>query len=176
MTGVRGLRGLAYPDISFRKMIRIYKIFPAFVSHLLPLYKEDSTASPIASVAAESAHCIAVKMAKDFYLYENISKISPFEGPQYHLAPRWVFLFQAAFMGFVFFVGTPLNTTVLFVTAKYKKLRQPLNFILVNISLAGFIFDVFSVSQVFLASLRGYYFLGHTMCALESAMGTTAGS
>ncbi|KAL2102132.1 hypothetical protein ACEWY4_001300 [Coilia grayii] len=113
-------------------------------------------------------------MAKDFYLYENISKVSPFEGPQYHLAPRWVFYLQATFMGFVFFCGTPLNATVLFVTAKYKKLRQPLNFILVNISLAGFIFDVFSVSQVFLSSLKGYFFMGHTMCALESSMGTTA--
>ena len=114
-------------------------------------------------------------MSKDFYLYENISKISPFEGPQYHLAPKWVFYLQAAFMGFVFFCGTPLNATVLLVTAKYKKLRQPLNYILVNISVAGLIFDVFSVSQVFLSSLRGYFFLGHTMCALESSMGTIAG-
>ncbi|XP_076152394.1 ultraviolet-sensitive opsin-like [Alosa pseudoharengus] len=112
---------------------------------------------------------------KDFYLYENISKISPFEGPQYHIAPKWAFYLQAAFMGFVFFAGTPLNATVLLVTAKYKKLRQPLNYILVNISVAGFIFDVFSVSQVFVTSLRGYYFLGHTMCALESSMGTVAG-
>ncbi|XP_041935284.1 opsin-1, short-wave-sensitive 1 isoform X2 [Alosa sapidissima] len=78
-------------------------------------------------------------------------------------------------MGFVFFAGTPLNATVLLVTAKYKKLRQPLNYILVNISVAGFIFDVFSVIQVFVTSLRGYYFLGHTMCALESSMGTVAG-
>nr|BAW00380.1 UV opsin [Sardinops melanostictus]BBA85529.1 UV opsin [Sardinops melanostictus] len=112
---------------------------------------------------------------KDFYLYENISKVSPFEGPQYHIAPKWAFYMQAAFMGFVFFAGTPLNFTVLLVTAKYKKLRQPLNYILVNISVAGFIFDVFSVSQVFITSLRGYYFLGHTMCALESSMGTVAG-
>ncbi|XP_041951036.1 ultraviolet-sensitive opsin-like [Alosa sapidissima] len=114
-------------------------------------------------------------MAKDFYLYENISKVSPFEGPQYHIAPKWVFYLQAAFMGMVFFLGTPLNATVLFVTAKYKKLRTPLNYILVNISLGGFIFDVFSVSQVFLSSLQGYYFLGHTMCALESSMGSVAG-
>ncbi|XP_030630398.1 ultraviolet-sensitive opsin-like [Chanos chanos] len=113
-------------------------------------------------------------MAKDFYLYQNISSVSPFEGPQYHLAPKYFFYLQAAFMGFVFFCGTPLNAIVLFVTMKYKKLRQPLNYILVNICIGGFIFDVFSVSQVFLASLRGYYFLGHTMCALESSMGTIA--
>ncbi|XDV24909.1 hypothetical protein PO909_028936 [Leuciscus waleckii] len=58
---------------------------------------------------------------------------------------------------------------------KYKKLRQPLNYILVNISLAGFIFDTFSVSQVFVSALRGYYFLGPTLCAMEAAMGAIAG-
>ncbi len=56
-----------------------------------------------------------------------------------------------------------------------RKLRQPLNYILVNISLAGFIFDTFSVSQVFVSALRGYYFLGETLCALEAAMGAIAG-
>ncbi|XP_036375687.1 opsin-1, short-wave-sensitive 1 [Megalops cyprinoides] len=113
-------------------------------------------------------------MAKDFYLYENISKVSPFEGPQYHLAPRWVFYLQAAFMGFVFFCGFPLNSLVLLVTIKYKKLRQPLNYILVNISVGGWVFVTFSVSQVFVSSLRGYYFLGHTLCAMESCMGSIA--
>nr|ADK37277.1 ultraviolet sensitive opsin [Perissodus microlepis] len=114
-------------------------------------------------------------MGKYFHLYENISKVSPFEGPQYYLAPVWAFYLQAAFMGFVFFAGTPLNFIVLVATMKYKKLRVPLNFILVNISFSGFIFVTFSVSQVFLASMRGYYFLGHTLCALESAVGSVAG-
>lgn len=114
-------------------------------------------------------------MGKHFHLYENISKVSPFEGPQYYLAPVWAFYLQAAFMGFVFFAGTPLNFIVLVATMKYKKLRVPLNFILVNISFSGFIFVTFSVSQVFLASMRGYYFLGHTLCALEAAVGSVAG-
>lgn len=109
------------------------------------------------------------------FQFGNLSKISPFEGPQYHLAPKWAFYLQAAFMGFVFFVGTPLNAIVLFVTMKYKKLRQPLNYILVNVSLAGFIFDTFSVSQVFLSALRGYFFFGPTLCAMECAMGSIAG-
>ncbi|XP_029969045.1 opsin-1, short-wave-sensitive 1 [Salarias fasciatus] len=114
-------------------------------------------------------------MGKDFYLYENISKVSPFEGPQYHLAPMWAFYLQTAFMGFVFIAGTPLNGIVLVATAKYKKLRVPLNYILVNISFAGFIFVTFSVSQVFISTMRGYFFLGHTLCAMESAMGSIAG-
>ncbi|KAM8910933.1 opsin-1, short-wave-sensitive 1 [Spinachia spinachia] len=116
-----------------------------------------------------------VTMGKHFHLYENISKVDPFEGPQYYLAPLWAFYLQTAFMGFVFFVGTPLNFTVLLVTVKYKKLRVPLNYILVNITVGGFIFVTFSVSQVFVASARGYYFLGYTMCALEAAMGSVAG-
>lgn len=114
-------------------------------------------------------------MGKHFHLYENISKVSPFEGPQYYLAPHWAFYMQAAFMGFVFFAGAPLNFIVLFVTLKYKKLRVPLNYILVNISFAGFIFVMFSVSQVFAASVKGYYFLGPTLCALEACMGAIAG-
>nr|QSG73710.1 ultra-violet sensitive visual opsin [Amatitlania siquia] len=114
-------------------------------------------------------------MGKYFHLYENISKVSPFEGPQYYLAPAWAFYLQTAFMGFVLFTATPLNFIVLIATMKYKKLRVPLNFILVNISFAGFIFVTFSVSQVFLASMRGYYFLGYTLCALEAAVGSIAG-
>uniref|UniRef100_A0A3P9Q5K7 Opsin 1 (cone pigments), short-wave-sensitive 1 n=1 Tax=Poecilia reticulata TaxID=8081 RepID=A0A3P9Q5K7_POERE len=102
-------------------------------------------------------------MGKHFHLYENISKVDPFEGSQHYLAPAWAFHLQALFMGFVFFAGTPLNLLVLLATAKYKKLRAPLNYILVNISFAGFIFVTFSVSQVFVASLRGYYFLGYTL-------------
>ncbi|XP_022067904.1 opsin-1, short-wave-sensitive 1 [Acanthochromis polyacanthus] len=114
-------------------------------------------------------------MGKHFHLYENISKVDPFEGPQYYLAPTWAFHLQAAFMGFVFFVGTPLNFVVLLAVAKYKKLRVPLNYILVNVSFAGFIFVTFSVSQVFFASLKGYYFFGYTLCALEAAVGSIAG-
>uniref|UniRef100_A0A671MYF0 Opsin 1 (cone pigments), short-wave-sensitive 1 n=1 Tax=Sinocyclocheilus anshuiensis TaxID=1608454 RepID=A0A671MYF0_9TELE len=40
--------------------------------------------------------------------------VRPFEGPQYHLAPKWAFYLQAAFIGFVFFVGVPLNAIVIF--------------------------------------------------------------
>uniref|UniRef100_A0A1A8GNX9 Opsin 1 (Cone pigments), short-wave-sensitive 1 n=1 Tax=Nothobranchius korthausae TaxID=1143690 RepID=A0A1A8GNX9_9TELE len=82
-------------------------------------------------------------MGKYYHLYENISKIGPFDGPQYYLAPTWAFHLQAIFMGLVFFIGTPLNFIVLVAAAKYKKLRAPLNYILINICLAGFIFVTF---------------------------------
>nr|AZT82028.1 short wave sensitive opsin 1 [Chiroderma villosum] len=112
---------------------------------------------------------------EEFYLFKNISSVGPWDGPQYHIAPVWAFHLQAAFMGFVFFVGTPLNATVLVATLRYKKLRQPLNYILVNVSLGGFLFCTFSVSTVFLASCHGYFIFGSRVCALEAFLGSAAG-
>ncbi|XP_006633282.2 ultraviolet-sensitive opsin [Lepisosteus oculatus] len=112
---------------------------------------------------------------EEFYLFENISSVGPWDGPQYHIAPKWAFYFQTIFMGLVFFLGTPLNTIVLIVTIKYKKLRQPLNYILVNISAAGLLAVFFSVFPVFIASSKGYFFLGKTVCALEGYSGAIAG-
>nr|BCF80156.1 short-wave-sensitive opsin 1 [Laticauda laticaudata] len=112
---------------------------------------------------------------EDYYLFENISSVKPWDGPQYHIAPMWAFHFQTIFMGLVFFAGTPLNTIILFVTIKYKKLRQPLNYILVNISFAGLIFCVFAVFVVFLSSSQGYFFFGRQVCRLEAFLGTVAG-
>uniref|UniRef100_A0A8C0G1J5 Opsin 1, short wave sensitive n=1 Tax=Chelonoidis abingdonii TaxID=106734 RepID=A0A8C0G1J5_CHEAB len=112
---------------------------------------------------------------EDFYLFENISSVGPWDGPQYHIAPLWAFYFQTAFMGFVFFAGVPLNAIVLVVTIKYKKLRQPLNYILVNICLGGFIFCSFSVFMVFISSSQGYFIFGRQACALEAFLGSVAG-
>lgn len=44
---------------------------------------------------------------EEFYLFENISSVGPWDGPLYHIAPVWAFHLQAAFMGFVFFAGMP---------------------------------------------------------------------
>lgn len=112
---------------------------------------------------------------EEFYLFTNGSAPGPWDGPQYHIAPPWAFYLQTAFMGFVFAVGTPLNTVVLLVTVRYKKLRQPLNYILVNISFSGFISCIFSVFIVFVASSQGYFVFGKHVCALEAFVGTTGG-
>ncbi|XP_045711619.1 short-wave-sensitive opsin 1 [Phyllostomus hastatus] len=112
---------------------------------------------------------------EEFYLFKNISSVGPWDGPQYHIAPVWAFHLQAAFMGFVFFAGTPLNATVLVATLRYRKLRQPLNYILVNVSLGGFLFCIFSVSTVFIASCQGYFIFGRRVCALEAFLGSAAG-
>uniref|UniRef100_A0A8C3KTU3 Opsin 1, short wave sensitive n=1 Tax=Calidris pygmaea TaxID=425635 RepID=A0A8C3KTU3_9CHAR len=112
---------------------------------------------------------------EEFYLFKNESSVGPWDGPQYHIAPMWAFYLQTVFMGFVFLVGTPLNAIVLVVTVKYKKLRQPLNYILVNISFSGFIACIFSVFTVFVSSSQGYFVFGKDMCALEGFVGATGG-
>ncbi|NXY26771.1 OPSUV protein, partial [Atrichornis clamosus] len=111
----------------------------------------------------------------EFYLFKNQSSVGPWDGPQYHIAPMWAFYLQTIFMGVVFVVGTPLNAIVLVVTVKYKKLRQPLNYILVNISFSGFLCCIFSVFTVFVSSAQGYFVFGKHMCALEGFAGATGG-
>ncbi|NXH29198.1 OPSUV protein, partial [Myiagra hebetior] len=111
----------------------------------------------------------------EFYLFKNQSSVGPWDGPQYHIAPMWAFYLQTIFMGVVFVVGTPLNAIVLIVTIKYKKLRQPLNYILVNISFSGFMCCIFSVFTVFVSSAQGYFIFGKHMCALEGFAGATGG-
>nr|AOF40393.1 short-wavelength opsin 1 [Malpolon monspessulanus] len=112
---------------------------------------------------------------EDFYLFENISSVKPWDGPQYHIAPMWAFHFQTAFMGLVFLAGTPLNAIILVVTVKYKKLRQPLNYILVNICFAGLISCTFAIFVVFLTSSQGYFFLGRQFCKMEAFLGSVSG-
>ncbi|KAK2504039.1 hypothetical protein MC885_002668 [Smutsia gigantea] len=55
-----------------------------------------------------------------FYLFKNISLVGLWRGCQYHDVPVWALHLQAAFMGFVFFVGTPVDATVLVATLCYK--------------------------------------------------------
>ncbi|NP_001298010.1 opsin 1, short wave sensitive [Melopsittacus undulatus] len=112
---------------------------------------------------------------EEFYLFKNGSIGGPWDGPQYHIAPPWAFYLQTAFMGFVFMVGTPLNAIVLVVTIKYKKLRQPLNYILVNISFCGFLACIICIFTVFVSSSQGYFVFGKHVCAFEGFMGATAG-
>ncbi|XP_052644847.1 LOW QUALITY PROTEIN: short-wave-sensitive opsin 1 [Harpia harpyja] len=108
---------------------------------------------------------------EEFYLFKNGSSVGPWTVPNITSLAPWAFYLQTAFMGFVFLVGTPLNAIVLVVTVKYKKLRQPLNYILVNISFSGFISCIFSVFTVFVSSSQGYFVFGKHMCSLEASWG-----
>ena len=100
---------------------------------------------------------------------------SPFEYPQYYLADPWMFKLLAFYMFFLICTGFPINFLTLLVTAQNKKLRQPLNFILVNLAVAGLIMVFFGFTVTFYTALMGYFSLGTMGCAIEGFMSTIGG-
>ncbi|KAK7916581.1 hypothetical protein WMY93_012342 [Mugilogobius chulae] len=115
---------------------------------------------------------------KDFYIpMNNRSGLvrSPFEYPQYYLADPWMFKLLAAYMFFLICTGFPINALTLIVTAQNKKLQQPLNFILVNLAVAGLIMVMFGFTVTFVSSLMGYFSMGKLGCTVEGFMATLGG-
>ncbi|KAM6980723.1 LOW QUALITY PROTEIN: green-sensitive opsin-4-like [Aplochiton taeniatus] len=100
---------------------------------------------------------------------------SPYEYPQYYLADPWLFKLMAFYMFILICIGLPINGLTLMVTAQNKKLRQPLNFILVNLAVAGTIMVIFGFTVTFYTSLFGYFNLGPLACALEGFFATLGG-
>ncbi|KAJ8257216.1 hypothetical protein GJAV_G00183160 [Gymnothorax javanicus] len=100
---------------------------------------------------------------------------NPYEYPQYYLGEPWQFKLMAAYMFFLILFGLPVNGLTLVVTAQHKKLRQPLNFILVNLAFAGLIMVFFGFTTCFYTSLYGYMALGTMGCAIEGFMSTLGG-
>ncbi|KAA8584048.1 hypothetical protein FQN60_015256, partial [Etheostoma spectabile] len=90
----------------------------------------------------------------------------PFKGPIRNIAP-WNFTFLAVFMFFVTSVSLSENFLVMLVTFKYKQLRQPLNYIIVNLAIADFLVSLTGGVISFLTNSRGYFFLGRWACVLE---------
>lgn len=86
-----------------------------------------------------------------------------------YLAPVWAFHLQAAFMGFVFFVGTPLNAGACGHTGGSRSTI----FWCVSLGASSTIFSVF---VVFISSCYGYFIFGRHVCALEAFLGCTAGT
>uniref|UniRef100_A0A8D0A870 Rhodopsin n=1 Tax=Sander lucioperca TaxID=283035 RepID=A0A8D0A870_SANLU len=71
------------------------------------------------------------------FAYTNSNNTrGPFEGPNYHIAPRWVYHVATLWMLMVVVASLFTNGLVLVATAKFKKLRHPLNWILVNLAFA----------------------------------------
>uniref|UniRef100_A0A3Q0SCY2 Rhodopsin n=1 Tax=Amphilophus citrinellus TaxID=61819 RepID=A0A3Q0SCY2_AMPCI len=115
---------------------------------------------------------------KNFYIpMSNRTGIvrSPFEYPQYYLADPIFFKLLAFYMFFLICTGTPINSLTLFVTAQNKKLRQPLNYILVNLAVAGLIMCCFGFTITITSAFNGYFILGATFCAIEGFMATLGG-
>ncbi|XP_028823032.1 green-sensitive opsin-3-like [Denticeps clupeoides] len=100
---------------------------------------------------------------------------SPYEYPQYYLADPWQFKLMAFYMFLLILFGFPINGLTLVVTAQHKKLRQPLNFILVNLAVAGMVMVVFGFTVTFATSMYGYFVFGPTACAFEGFFATVGG-
>ncbi|MEQ2253086.1 hypothetical protein ILYODFUR_028510 [Ilyodon furcidens] len=115
---------------------------------------------------------------KNFYIpMSNKTGIvrSPYEYPQYYMVDPMVYKLLAFYMFFLICTGTPINGLTLFVTAQNKKLRQPLNYILVNLAVAGLIMCCFGFTITITSALNGYFILGPTFCAIEGFMATLGG-
>ncbi|XP_035255696.1 vertebrate ancient long opsin a [Anguilla anguilla] len=90
----------------------------------------------------------------------------PFTGPLQSVAP-WNFKILAALMFIITSLSLSENFTVMLVTFRFKQLRQPLNYIIVNLSLADFLMSLIGGTISFLTNAKGYFFLGAWACVLE---------
>merc|ERR1712042_262901 len=100
---------------------------------------------------------------------------SPFYYPQYYLAPPMAYYALAFYMFFLICTGFPINALTVVVTMQNKKLRQPLNFILVNLAVAGLIMVLFGFTITITSALSGYFVFGAMGCAIEGFMATMGG-
>ncbi|XP_077468936.1 vertebrate ancient long opsin a isoform X1 [Stigmatopora argus] len=90
----------------------------------------------------------------------------PFTGPIPNIAP-WNFTVLALLMFVVSTLSLSENFLVMFATYKFKQLRQPLNYIIVNLAIADFLVSLTGGLISFLTNARGYFFLGRWACVLE---------
>lgn len=100
---------------------------------------------------------------------------SPFEYPQYYLAEPWKYRLVCCYIFFLIFTGLPINILTLLVTFKHKKLRQPLNYILVNLAVADLFMACFGFTVTFYTAWNGYFIFGPIGCAIEGFFATLGG-
>nr|AAR14683.1 retinal rod pigment RhB [Geotria australis] len=100
---------------------------------------------------------------------------SPYEYPQYYLADPWMYSAISAYVFTLILIGFPVNFMTLFVTFKLKKLRQPLNFILVNLCVADLLMIMFGFTTTFYTAMNGYFVFGPTGCNIEGFFATLGG-
>lgn len=100
---------------------------------------------------------------------------SPFEYPQYYLAEPWAFSCLAAYMFFLIIAGFPVNFLTLYVTIEHKKLRTPLNYILLNLAVADLFMVFGGFTTTMYTSMHGYFVFGPTGCNIEGFFATLGG-
>nr|ANV21071.1 vertebrate ancient long opsin [Geotria australis] len=90
----------------------------------------------------------------------------PFARPLDGIAP-WNFTLLAALMGTITALSLGENFAVILVTVRFRQLRQPLNYVLVNLAAADLLVSAVGGSVSFFTNLKGYFFLGVQACVLE---------
>uniref|UniRef100_A0ACB8F9B5 Uncharacterized protein n=1 Tax=Sphaerodactylus townsendi TaxID=933632 RepID=A0ACB8F9B5_9SAUR len=90
----------------------------------------------------------------------------PFLHPVDSIKP-WTFQLLAALMFLVTALSLTENFTIILVTVKFKQLRQPVNYVIVNLSVADFLVSLIGGTISFLTNLKGYFYMGHWACVLE---------
>ncbi|NXT68441.1 OPSO protein, partial [Chaetops frenatus] len=98
--------------------------------------------------------------------YSPPASWDPFRRPLDSIQP-WQFKLLAAAMLLVTFLSLAENLAVILVTFKFKQLRQPVNYIIVNLSVADFLVSLTGGTISFLTYLKGYFFMGYWACVLE---------
>ncbi|XP_029469390.1 pinopsin-like [Rhinatrema bivittatum] len=100
----------------------------------------------------------------------------PFDGPQWpYLAPRSTYTAIAILMGTVLILASLANGLVIMASIKYKKLRSPLNYILLNLAVADLLVTFFGSSISFSNNINGFFVLGKLMCEFEGFMVSLTG-
>ncbi|NXG25845.1 OPSP protein, partial [Grallaria varia] len=100
----------------------------------------------------------------------------PFDGPQWpHQAPRAMYLSVAVLMGLVVVCASAVNSLVIVVSIRYKKLRSPLNYILVNLAVADLLVTLCGSSVSLSNNISGFFIFGKQLCELEGFMVSLTG-
>ncbi|OXB64914.1 hypothetical protein ASZ78_009795 [Callipepla squamata] len=82
----------------------------------------------------------------------------PFDGPQWpYQAPRSTYVGVAVLMGTVVTCASVVNGLVIVVSIRYKKLRSPLNYILVNLALADLLVTLCGSSVSLSNNIHGFF-------------------
>lgn len=100
---------------------------------------------------------------------------NPYEYPQYYLVNPAAFSALAGYMFFLIIVGFPINFLTLYVTIEHKKLRTPLNYILLNLAVANLLQTVGGYTTAMWSAMHGYFVLGRLGCNLEGFFATVGG-
>nr|XP_060613032.1 pinopsin-like [Anolis sagrei ordinatus] len=100
----------------------------------------------------------------------------PFDGPQWpFLAPRGTYTSVAVLMGLVMVSAAVVNGLVILVSVQYKRLRSPLNYILVNLAVADLLVTFFGSTISFANNIYGFFVFGPTACEFEGFMVSLTG-